>query len=222
MTEFDFANNTERVLHWLLMAEIIVQIHSWEDEEALTEITDALACAPALAVSVVFDHPNALEAVRRMIVRTDGHVMLGMSKIESAEEVRLAAKAGAQFILAASYQEHARQEARRLDVLYAPAVFTRSEATEAFDAGVRTLFLFPAEIFGPEHLNELRLAHPDALFVPGVNIDEEELGEYATAGAAAAVLELPMLGSPTWRQADIITWVRTALKRWRKSVTGQG
>lgn len=219
--DFGFASQVDRALQWLLMAEVIIQIHSWEDEEALTEITDALACAPALAVSVVFDHAEALDAVRHMIDRTDGHVMLGMSKIESAEDVRLAVESGAQFVLAASYQESARQEARRQDALYLPAVFTRAEAASAYDAGVRTLFLFPAEIFGPEHLRELRQALPDALFFPGVNIGEGEVGEYAAAGAAAAVLELPMLSSPSWRQADIITWVRTMVGRWRQGLLTQ-
>jgi len=213
--DFVFENNSERTLHWLRMAEIIVQLHSWEDEEALIEIADALACAPALAVTVVFDHPAALDAVRQMIDRTDGHVMLGMSGIESAEDVRLAADAGAAFVLGSGYQDRLWQEARRLDVLYLPGVFTRAEVKAAYAAGLRALFLFPAEIFGPGHLRQLQQVYPDAIFFPGVNIRGEELTAYAAAGAATAVLELPVLGSAVWRQADIITWVRDMLRHWR-------
>ena len=210
-----FASNADRTLHWLQLVEIIIQLHSWEDEEALIEITDALACAPALAISVVFDHPEALDAVRAMNQRVDGHVMVGMSKIESAEDVRLASAAGAQFLLGAGYEESVRQEARRRDILYLPGVLSRAEVTAAQEAGLRALFLFPADIFGAEHVKELRQDFPDSVIFPGVDIGEEELGEYAAAGATAAVLELPVLGTPAWRQADIITWVRTMLRRWR-------
>ncbi len=218
-TDLSFASHTDRALYWLQMVEIIIQLHSWEDEEALTEIADALACAPALAVSVVFDHPEALDAVQALNERMDGHVMVGMSKIETAEDVRLAAAAGAQFLLGVDYAESVRQEARRQDILYLAGVLSRTEVAAAQEAGLQALFLFPADIFGPEHVAELRQAYPNALIFPGVDICEEELGHYAAAGAIAAVLELPVLGTPAWRQADIITWVRNMLRHWRSGLS---
>ena len=205
----------EQTLAWLLDAEIIIQLHAWQGEEALVEIADALVCSPALAVSVVFDHPEALDAVATLLERTEGHMLVGMSKVESEWDVMEAAAAGARFALAPDFQARAWKRASEMDVLYIPGVFSHAEATLARAAGLSAQFLFPADILGPDHLGDLHRTHPDIHFFPGVNLPARALPAYRRAGAAAAVVELPVLAAPDWRQADIITFVRGLLKAWR-------
>lgn len=204
---------------WLLDAEIIIQLHAWEGWDALSEIADALACAPALAAAVVFDHPQALEAVRELIERTDGRMLVGMSHVETAADVLAAAEAGAGFALASQLQLQAWKQAQELGLLYIPGVFSRAEVALARAAGLTTHFLFPADILGPDHLHELRQAHPDIHFLPGVDFEIASLPAYRAAGAAAMVVELAVLSDPNWRQADIITYVRDLLKAWRAPLT---
>ena len=208
-------NHPEQALAWLLDAEIIIQLHAWEDRAALIEIADALVCAPALAVSVVFDHAEALEAVHTLLDRTDGRMLVGMSKIESVWDVIDAARAGAAFALGPEFQPGVWKQARALDLLYIPGVFSHAEVQAARDAGLRTQFLFPADILGPEHAARLHSDFPDIHFLPGVNLTVASASAYRRAGAAAAVVELPMLGRADWRQADIITFVRELLGAWR-------
>ncbi len=205
-----------RALTWLLEAEIIIQFHAWEDADAWVAIADALACAPALAVSVVFDHPFAVEAVQSFIERTDGRVMVGMSRIETVWDVDAAKAAGASFLLASELSEAAGRRARSLDLLYMPGVLTRSEAAQAYKAGYHAQFLFPADIFGPDHVQALHDAFPEVYFFPGVNLTASDLPAFRRAGAAAVIVELPVLANPDWRQADIITFVRHLLWAWRE------
>ncbi len=200
----------------LLEAEVIIQFHAWEEPDAWIAIADALACAPALAVSVVCDHAFAVEAVTTLVERTDGHVMVGMSQIETAWDVEAANAAGASFLLTSVRREEVRQRARALDLLYMPGVFTRAEVALAYEAGHHAQFLFPADIFGPEHVRELHDAFPEVHFFPGVNLTAPDLTALRRAGAAAAVVELPVLANPDWRQADIITFVRHLLRAWRE------
>ncbi len=207
--------SSKQALSWLLQAEVIIQLHAWEGEDALIEIADALVCSPALATSVVFDHPQALDAVQTLIQRTDGHMLVGMSKVETAEEVMAAANAGAGFVLASQRRPGARKQAQTLDLLYMPGVFSQTEVALARAAGLTAQFLFPADILGPDHLRDLHATYPDIHFFPGVNLETAVLPAYRRAGAAAAVVELPVLGDPEWRQADIITFVRGLLRAWR-------
>ncbi|HEY81044.1 MAG TPA: hypothetical protein G4O05_08230 [Caldilineae bacterium] len=204
---------------WLLDAEIIIQLHAWEGWDALIEIADALACAPALTAVVVFDHPQALDGVRELIERTDGRMLVGMSHVETAEDVLAAAEAGAGFVLASQLRPQAWKQARDLDLLYIPGVFSRAEVALAREAGLTTQFLFPADILGPDHLRELRQAHPEVHFLPGVDFEIASLPAYRAAGAAAMVVELAVLSDPNWRQADVITYVRELLKAWRSPLT---
>jgi len=219
--DFIFASNADQTLYDLLSVEIITQIQVGEDEEALVELADALVCAPALAIAILYDHAQAHEAVRAMHQRVNGHALLGMSGIESAEDVSVAVEAGAQFLLSADFRAGVLAEARRQDILYLPGVFSTREVSYALDAGARALFLFPADIFGPGHLQALHKRYPQAFFFPGVNIHASELGAYAAAGAAAAVVTLSPLHSPDWRQADIITYVRKMLQQWRAGLVQQ-
>lgn len=203
------------ILTWLKEAEVIIQLHAWEDEEAMLEIADALACAPALAVAVVYDHPQALDAVTTLLDRTDGHVVVGMSKVESAWDVVDAAEAGAQFFLAPTFRPEARAMAQSLERVYLPGVFTPTEVEQALAGGCTNQFLFPADILGPDGLADLRIHFPDVRFFPGVNLSPNDLPAYRRAGAQAVIVELPMLSQPAWRQADIITFVRDLVRAWR-------
>lgn len=213
--------NRHQILQRLLSAEIIVQLHSWEDEEAIVEITDALVCAPALAVTIVFDHPEALAAVTAMRERAYGHMLVGMSDVASTNELLWAVDAGAQFVFSQEFDMGLWQQARRADILYVPGVFSQAEVAIAHAAGVLAQFLFPIDILGPEHVRSLHQRYPEVSFFTGSAIDEDALADYAAAGAATAVLELPVL-QPGWRQADIITWVRTMLARWRSGLRRAG
>ncbi len=213
----EFGPRTQDTFTWLLHAEVIVQVHVWEDRDAWLEIIDALACAPALAVSAVLDVADALEVVPQWLERTDGHVLIGMSKVETETDVRAAVQAGASFLLSPTFHAASFRLARSLDVLYLPGVFTLDEALAAYRGGAKAQFLFPAEILGPEHLARLRHHLPEAFFFPGVNLAPATLPAYRRAGAQAAVIEPPFLASPHWTQAQLITYVRKALRAWRQA-----
>ncbi|HHB90073.1 MAG TPA: hypothetical protein ENK60_02055 [Anaerolineae bacterium] len=215
MSFHPYPDHPDQTLAWLLDTEVIIQLHAWSGEDALVEIADALVCSPALTTTVVFDAPVTLDAVAILRERTDGHMLVGMSNVASPQDVREAAAAGARFVITPTFRADVWKEARDRELVCLPGVFSRAEVVEARAAGARAQFLFPAEILGPRHLHALHETHPDIHFFPGVNLPARALPAYRRAGAAAAVVDLPMVTTPEWRQADIISFVRGLVKAWR-------
>jgi 2-dehydro-3-deoxyphosphogluconate aldolase/(4S)-4-hydroxy-2-oxoglutarate aldolase len=110
-------------------------------------------------------------------------IVCGAGTVISVEQVDLAAKAGALFIVSPKADEAVIRRTRELGLVSLPGCMTASECLIAHNAGADFIKLFPASDLGTGYLKAIRapLSHLKFLAVGGIN--ENNAADFIRAGA---------------------------------------
>jgi len=128
---------------------------------------------------VTFRTPAAATAIERM--RSEAPQMtVGAGTVLTLEQADQAVQAGAQYLVSPALDAAIVDWCEEQSVPLIPGVATPTEVNAAWQRGLRTLKLFPAEQLGGVAL--LRALHgpfPEVRFVPTGGITPRNLGDYA-------------------------------------------
>lgn len=122
--------------------------------------------------------------IRTLAAHFAGSMHIGAGTVLTERQVRLAAEAGAEFIISPDTNADIIRATRAAGLVSIPGAFTPSEATAAHRAGADFIKLFPNSEVKISYLKALAvpLSHIRFLAVGGVN--DENLPDYLAAGAA--------------------------------------
>ena len=139
-------------------------------------------------MEVTFDQTGKIPAAQTqemisLIAReVEGKICPGAGTVMNAEQVRLAAEAGAQYMISPDTNEEVIRETVRLGLVSIPGALTPTEAAFAHRCGADFVKMFPAGELGLSYIKAVRapLAHIKMLAVGGV--DEKNLMDFINAG----------------------------------------
>lgn len=121
---------------------------------------------------------QALEAIR-LIRHALPEVVVGAGTICTAEQLRQAQQAGAQFAVSPGFSAQLAQAAQEQGLPWLPGVMTPSDVLQAQEWGCRQLKLFPAGgVRGLELLDSLAGPFPDVHFCPTGGINSANLSDF--------------------------------------------
>ncbi|WP_157249211.1 bifunctional 4-hydroxy-2-oxoglutarate aldolase/2-dehydro-3-deoxy-phosphogluconate aldolase [Nonomuraea typhae] len=173
---------------WQIMNRIagrrIIGIVRAEDAAAAVRAALATVDAGLDVVEVSLTTPGALEAVAE-IVRARPHAVVGAGTVLDETSARLAALAGARFLVAPSLNAGVISTAHRYGLAALPGAATATEIVAALEAGADAVKLFPAVASAPGVVRSLLQALPQAPLVPTGGITAESAPEWIAAGAVA-------------------------------------
>ncbi|MBQ7400215.1 MAG: 2-dehydro-3-deoxyphosphogluconate aldolase [Clostridia bacterium] len=180
--------NREKVLRDIEENKIIVIMRGFTKEQLLNSV-DAMEKGDIKLVEVTFDQSGAVSDettatyIRDLKEKFEGKVRIGAGTVMTEEQVELAYRAGAEFIISPDCCEKIIRKTRELDMVSIPGVYTPTEAANAHRFGADFAKLFPNSEFKPSYLKALTvpLSHIKFLAVGGVN--HENMKDYFDAGA---------------------------------------
>ncbi|MDR0436134.1 MAG: bifunctional 4-hydroxy-2-oxoglutarate aldolase/2-dehydro-3-deoxy-phosphogluconate aldolase [Propionibacteriaceae bacterium] len=159
---------------------------------ALHDAADAVPLARALlagglpVIEVTFRTAAAAEAIRQMA--TVPGVVVGAGTVIDAQQARLAAAAGARFLVSPGLLAEVAEQARTLGLTLFPGVSTGSEIMQALSLGLTGLKLFPAGIVGgPAAIKAFSGPFPQVGFIPTGGVNEANLADYLALPQVIAV-----------------------------------
>ena len=181
MTREQIISNIER-------SKIVVIMRGMTTEQ-LVKTVDAMEKGGIRLVEVTFDQSKKIpdeqtaENIRVLSETFEGRVMVGAGTVMSVEQVELACKAGAKFIISPDAYEPVIRRTVELGRVSMPGIFTPTEAANAYRWGADFVKLFPNSEMKVSYLKCLvvPLSHIRFLAVGGVNADN--IKEYLDAGA---------------------------------------
>lgn len=143
-------------------------------------------------IEVTFDqaHCETFQDTQKAIAginsRFAGKVLAGAGTVTSVELVRLAAEAGAKYIISPDTDPDVIRHTLQMDMVSIPGAMTATEVLCAHKAGADYVKLFPASVLGTEYIKAIRapLNHVKLLVVGGVN--EKNVKEFMKADASGA------------------------------------
>jgi 2-dehydro-3-deoxyphosphogluconate aldolase/(4S)-4-hydroxy-2-oxoglutarate aldolase len=144
----------------------------------------ALAAGGIKVAEITLNSPGALPAIAAIRAESAPDFLIGAGTVLDAPSARDALDAGAQFIVAPTFNPAVLAAAHDRDKPVLPGAFTPTEILAAWQAGADFVKVFPANHFGPDYLREVLAPLPDIKLLPTGGVNLQTLSAWFTAGAA--------------------------------------
>ncbi|MCR2808386.1 MULTISPECIES: bifunctional 4-hydroxy-2-oxoglutarate aldolase/2-dehydro-3-deoxy-phosphogluconate aldolase [unclassified Microbacterium] len=128
------------------------------------------------------DVPRVLEALRG---RYGSDVAVGAGTVTTADQARLAADSGAEFLVAPGYSAAVAEAMIGTGLTTMIGALTPTEVMLAAESGADVVKIFPASLGGPRYLGALRGPFPDVPLMPTGGVSVANLHDWFAAGALA-------------------------------------
>ena len=175
-------------------------------------LAEALLAGGLNAIEVTFRTAGAADAIAR-IRQARPDAVVGAGTLLTADQVRQAVVAGAQFGVSPGLSEAVSQAAHENKLPLFPGVVTPTEIMRALDLGWKQLKFFPAETFGG--VNALKalagpFVHTGVKFIPTGGISAATLPAYLALPQVAAVggswmAERKLVAEKSWDKITALT-----------------
>ncbi len=181
----------EEIANAVLDGRIIAIIRGFKPEECL-KLAEAYREGGIRLVEVTFnqrdpsDWVNTAAAIRMIGERFPGEVFAGAGTVLTHEQMKIAADAGARYIITPSLDAEIVRGAVEAGLVAMPGAFTPTEIAQAHAAGASFVKVFPAVQLGPSYIKAIRapLSHIPLLAVGGIT--PENIGDFIKAGCVGA------------------------------------
>ena len=184
---------------------LIAVVRGTTAEDAI-EVSDSLIEGGILCVEIAFTTPRAQEVMAKLGRDHGEKILLGAGTITDKEQAKLAARAGAQFLVSPGLDPELVPHMRETGLTVLPGVLTPSEVMLASRLSFQCLKLFPGSLGGSSYLKTLRGPFPELSFVPTGGVSPENASEWFEAGAIA-VGSGSVLAPPSLKDLDRATVV---------------
>lgn len=179
-------NVIERLLECMAIA-----IVRTPDQISGQYIADAIVDAGLTCIEVTLTNPGALEIVASLATRPG--VCVGVGTVLTPNDVSIAQRAGAQFIVSPNSNPQVIAATKRAGLVSIPGIATPTDVATALDAGADILKLFPASSYGSAHLKALIDPFPGNLWCPTGGLNIESVPDWFAAGASMIGIGGPLL-----------------------------
>ena len=134
-------------------------------------------------VEITLDSDGALETIARL--RDDPELVVLAGTVRTAREAEAAVQAGARACVGPALVPEVLEACRKLGVPAIPGALSPTEVETARQLGAAMVKLFPATLFGPTYVRDLRGPIPDVPLLVTGGVDASNAGAFLQAGAAA-------------------------------------
>jgi 2-dehydro-3-deoxyphosphogluconate aldolase/(4S)-4-hydroxy-2-oxoglutarate aldolase len=154
--------------------------------DKMNRIAEALLKGGVKTIEVTFNTPGAAAMIQELVFRYGDEMLIGAGTVLDSETTKVAISSGASFILSPTLNIEMMRTCQRYSVLPVPGVSTPTEALTAWENGAHIVKIFPAGVFGPDYIKQLRgpLPQIEMMAVGGVNITNFK--DFINAGACSA------------------------------------
>ncbi|MGB5624686.1 MAG: bifunctional 4-hydroxy-2-oxoglutarate aldolase/2-dehydro-3-deoxy-phosphogluconate aldolase [Woeseiaceae bacterium] len=156
----------------------VVPVVVLDNAEDAIPVAEALREGGLSIIEVTLRTAAAPEAIR-LIADEVSDVIIGAGTVLNAEQVGIAAGAGARFIVSPGLHDSVVAESKSLNLPLYPGVATATEAQAAWNMGLKALKFFPAgQAGGVPMLKALASVFRDVRFMPTGGVSPANLAEY--------------------------------------------
>ena len=161
---------------------------------------EALLAGGFRTIEFTFDSEDAAGAIARWLA--DGRAAVGAGTIRQPDQVDAAVEAGAQFLVAPTYQEAVVERALELGVPCVPGALSPTEIDTAWQQGATFVKLFPAGAVGAGYLSAVLNPLKDVEILVTGGVDAASARSFLDAGAKAVGVSTAQLGQPSSADGD--------------------
>lgn len=173
----------EQIIQRLEAGGLVAVVRAKSAEEAV-KISDACLAGGCGSIELTFTVPGADKVIATLAEKyKNGEMLLGAGTVLDAQTARLAILAGANYIVSPSFNAECARLCNRYRVPYIPGCMTITEVITAMEAGADIIKIFPADLYGPAIIKDIKGPLPQAKLMPTGGVDVSNVDEWIKAGA---------------------------------------
>jgi 2-dehydro-3-deoxyphosphogluconate aldolase / (4S)-4-hydroxy-2-oxoglutarate aldolase len=176
-----------------LRARKMLAIIRADGPDRALECIRTLVDAGITALEVSLTTPGGADAIAKARSEYDPTILIGAGTVVTAAQADEVAAARAGFVVTPAITRGAHRSVE-LGLPLLCGALTPTEVVAALDLGATAVKIFPAKVYGPGYLRELRAPLPDAPLIAVGGVDAKTAPEYLAAGALAVGVSSPLLG----------------------------
>ncbi|MBR4295271.1 MAG: bifunctional 4-hydroxy-2-oxoglutarate aldolase/2-dehydro-3-deoxy-phosphogluconate aldolase [Clostridia bacterium] len=174
-----------KVLQKLTDCGLVAVVRAKDSEEAI-RIADACLLGGCTGIELTFTVPAAHKVIESLAEKySNGEMMLGAGTVLDSETARIAILSGANYIVSPGFNLETAKLCNRYQVPYMPGCMTITEVITAMEAGADIIKIFPADLFGPAIIKDIKGPLPQAKLMPTGGVDVSNVDKWIKAGAVA-------------------------------------
>jgi 2-dehydro-3-deoxyphosphogluconate aldolase / (4S)-4-hydroxy-2-oxoglutarate aldolase len=134
-------------------------------------------------LEVTMNSPDAIDAIR-YLNEAFPQLNLGAGTVCTQSDLEQAEAAGASFIVSPILDIELIHAAKEKGLAVFPGAFSPTEIYNAWLAGATAVKIFPATVFGPGYIKDIKSPLSEIMLLPTGGISKENIREYFEAGAS--------------------------------------
>lgn len=175
----------EQVISKLTETGLVAVVRADNADEAI-RISAACLEGGCNAIELTFTVPGAHKVIEALAAKyPNGEMLLGAGTVLDSETARIAILSGANYVVSPAFNAEAAKLCNRYRVPYIPGCMTITEVLTAMEAGADIIKIFPADLFGPKIIKDIKGPLPQAKLMPTGGVDVSNVDQWIKAGAAA-------------------------------------
>lgn len=173
----------EQVIQRMAESGLVAVVRAKNAEEAI-KISDACLAGGCTSIELTFTVPGADKVIEALAQKyKNGEMLLGAGTVLDAETARIAILAGANYIVSPAFNAECAKLCNRYRVAYIPGCMTITEVITAMEAGADIIKVFPADLYGPAIIKDIKGPLPQAKLMPTGGVDVSNADKWIKAGA---------------------------------------
>lgn len=175
----------EQILTKIQDCGIVAVVRAETTDEA-RRIAEACLEGGVSAIELTFTVPHADKVIEFLANKySPEEMILGAGTVMDSQTARMAMLCGAQYIVSPYFDIETVKLCNRYRMAVMPGVMSVREAVIAMEAGADILKIFPADLFGPKIIKDIKGPLPYAKMMPTGGVTADNAGEWIKAGAVA-------------------------------------
>ncbi|MFC0214948.1 bifunctional 2-keto-4-hydroxyglutarate aldolase/2-keto-3-deoxy-6-phosphogluconate aldolase [Paenibacillus chartarius] len=170
----------------------VVAVLRGDSPEEVVRMADAAIAGGIRIIEITMTVPFALEAISALAKKyqsdrpeADDYAVIGSGTVLDPETARATLLAGAEFVVAPSFNRDTILLCNRYRAPIMPGCMTIQDITSALELGVDVVKLFPGNLFSPSIIPTIKGPLPQANLMPTGGVSLANLKEWIAAGAFA-------------------------------------
>jgi len=135
-------------------------------------------------IEITMNSSGAEDIIKQAVKKFGESINIGAGTVCNLQDLDLALKAGASFIVSPNLDEQVITKCVSNDIPVFPGAFTPTEIYKAWDLGATMVKVFPADTLGPKFISNLKAPYSNIKLLPTGGIDATNVREFFKAGAS--------------------------------------
>ncbi|MBN2121396.1 MAG: bifunctional 4-hydroxy-2-oxoglutarate aldolase/2-dehydro-3-deoxy-phosphogluconate aldolase [Candidatus Omnitrophica bacterium] len=165
------------------------------EPDAIEPLVDTIISSGLSTVEIALNTEGACELISRVLEVASGNLMVGAGTVLNVEDLYRALDSGAGFIVSPVLVDEVVEECVKKKVPVFPGALTPHEIHRAWKKGATMVKLFPAKLFGPAYIKEMKGPFNNVEILACGGVTPNTIRQFLSSGASAVAF-----GSSVFRQ----------------------